>query len=101
MKSSVHMFCEICDFELAMYRCGLCGRIVCAQDYDFDKNICLVCRDTLCNFCGSKLSIKYCRICGRVGCDDCLIQESLVSYVCKECIRSIKKNGVGDGVENR
>lgn len=102
MGSSDSGLCEICEIEQATCKCGVCGRMVCSRDYDFEKKVCLACRDALCSFCGSKLSIRYCRICGRIGCSDCLIQESLVSYVCRECIRGGNREPRGLGsVENR
>ncbi|MEM1628001.1 MAG: zinc finger HIT domain-containing protein [Desulfurococcaceae archaeon] len=82
--------CEICGEREAIYKCKLCGRRTCSIDFNLGKGICNVCDDALCNICGNALSIGYCKICGRIGCEDCLIQVSLVEYVCKNCFKALK-----------
>ncbi|AFK51156.1 hypothetical protein TCELL_0732 [Thermogladius calderae 1633] len=77
--------CDICESRPAVLKCPSCGRWVCEEDFDYSKNLCVVCASTLCEICGLRPSIGYCRVCGRVGCEECLIQESTVSYVCREC----------------
>ncbi|WP_244372465.1 hypothetical protein [Staphylothermus marinus] len=79
--------CDICESKPAKYKCPVCGRYVCEDDFDFNKGVCKVCSETMCEICGKYPSIGYCMICGRNGCEDCLIQVTPVSYVCKECIR--------------
>uniref|UniRef100_A0A7J3Y0L3 B box-type domain-containing protein n=1 Tax=Thermogladius calderae TaxID=1200300 RepID=A0A7J3Y0L3_9CREN len=81
--------CEICGLNPAVVKCPVCGRFVCEDDFDYEKNMCLVCSNTRCEICGKKPSIGYCRVCGRVGCEDCLIEETPVSYVCRECAGKI------------
>ncbi|MCY0868096.1 MAG: hypothetical protein OWQ48_02545 [Desulfurococcus sp.] len=79
------MKCEICGEKEAVYKCRLCGRAVCSDDYDHEKNLCSICSEALCEICGRQLSISYCKICGRIGCEDCLIQVTPVEYVCRDC----------------
>lgn len=79
--------CVICGINDALYKCRLCGRMVCSKDYDHVIGLCSICKTTRCEICGRYPSIGYCLVCGRVGCEDCLIQVTLVSYVCRECVR--------------
>ncbi len=80
------MSCSICGVKEAVYKCRVCGRTVCRDDYVLEKGICRVCEETMCQICGNNLSIGYCRVCGRLGCEDCLVQVSPVSYICRECL---------------
>ena len=80
------MKCEICDTIISKYfRCKLCGRIVCSDDYIHNKKICVVCYETLCEICKSQLSIGYCKYCGKLVCRDCSVDEgaALICYNCK------------------
>ncbi|WP_048058945.1 hypothetical protein [Desulfurococcus amylolyticus] len=79
------MKCEICGEKEALYKCNLCGRRVCEDDFDSAKKTCKICSEALCEICGQQLSIGYCKHCGRIGCEDCLIQVSPVEYICKDC----------------
>ncbi|MCI4461369.1 MAG: hypothetical protein JHC12_00185 [Thermogladius sp.] len=88
MNEEYHV-CEICGLNRAVVKCPVCGRFVCEDDFDSEKNMCLVCSSTMCEICGEKPGIGYCRVCGRVGCEDCLIEETPVSYVCRECAGKI------------
>ncbi len=81
------MLCSICEEKEAKYRCRICGRPVCEDDYVAEKGICRVCEETLCEICGKYPSIGYCMVCGRMGCEDCLVQVSMVSYICIDCYR--------------
>ncbi len=83
--------CSICGLEEAVYKCRLCGRWVCSRDYDSSRGVCITCKYTLCRICGRYHSIGYCRVCGRIGCEECLIQETLVTYICRECYERLKK----------
>ena len=87
MTTEDKKLCEICGLKLAEYVCRICGRRVCRDDYDVEKGVCSICRDTMCEICGRYPAISYCMVCGRIGCEDCLIQVTPVSYVCKECVR--------------
>ncbi len=79
--------CSICGLEEGVYKCRVCGRLVCSRDFDKSRGVCIICRDTVCSICGKYPSIGYCMICGRIGCEECLVQVTTVSYVCRECIR--------------
>ncbi len=78
--------CEICGEREALYKCRLCGRLVCPLHFNKKKGICSVCEMALCEICGRNLSIGYCPICGRLGCSDCLVQITPVVRVCKDCL---------------
>ncbi len=81
------ILCSICERKQAKYRCRICGRPVCEEDYILEEGICRVCKVTRCEICGKYPAIGYCMICGRIGCEDCLVQVSPVAYVCKDCIK--------------
>ncbi|WP_440059191.1 hypothetical protein ACSU1N_05230 [Thermogladius sp. 4427co] len=84
--------CDICGMKEGRYKCPVCGRFVCEDDFDFEKNMCIACASARCEICGKNLAIGYCRICGRIGCEECLVEESPVSYICIDCAR---KFGIG------
>ncbi|MEM4717626.1 MAG: hypothetical protein QXE81_02565 [Desulfurococcaceae archaeon] len=84
--------CEICELNNASRTCRICNRRVCDEDYDYNIDACIGCRETLCKICGNYLSIGVCKYCGRQGCEDCLIQISLVEYACMECYRGLRSN---------
>ena len=78
--------CEVCWAREASARCIVCGRAVCAEDYDPDTGLCNLCRESLCKICGRRLAVSYCTVCGRLGCDSCLIQIDPSRWVCRECL---------------
>ncbi len=80
------VMCSICGFKEAKFKCRLCGRWACEDDYDEETGLCSICLSTRCEICGKYPAIGYCMICGRIGCEDCLVQVTTVSYVCKECL---------------
>lgn len=59
---------------------------MCRHDYDPEKKMCLVCKNTLCEICGRGFAVGYCMYCGRVGCEECLVQVDPVRYVCRDCL---------------
>lgn len=77
--------CDVCGLKEAKYKCRECGREVCEDDYDPETGLCSICRETRCEICGRRPAIGYCMVCGRIGCEECLVQVSLVSYVCRSC----------------
>ncbi len=79
--------CDICGEPGAHHVCKRCGRRVCDLDYDENTGLCRICLETNCEICSKYPAIGYCMVCGRIGCEDCLVQISMVAYVCKECIR--------------
>lgn len=79
--------CEICEMKTPLYACKMCGRRVCDDDYDKDMGYCLVCKEAVCKVCNKHLSVGVCKHCGRPGCENCLVQVSLIEYVCIECHR--------------
>jgi len=80
------LICEICYEDVdELYRCRICGRLVCANEYYFGERICEACKNTLCEICGKYLSIGVCRNCGRLICDVCSIKEN-ASIICKICL---------------
>lgn len=82
--------CTICGFKKARFKCKLCSRQVCEDDYDKETGLCSVCLSTRCEICSKHLAIGYCMICGRIGCENCLLQVTTVSYVCRECLAQEK-----------
>ncbi|MEM4481357.1 MAG: hypothetical protein QXK88_04620 [Desulfurococcaceae archaeon] len=79
--------CEICNKKAATHKCSICGRRACDDDFNHLKGHCLVCENALCKLCGNHLSIGTCKHCGRHACERCLVQVSLIEYVCIECYR--------------
>ncbi len=80
--------CEVCEEEPAIARCRICGRWVCAHDYDQARGICSVCLSTLCQICGSKLAIGHCARCGRLVCRGDSVRVGLSRY-CVDCAREL------------
>jgi len=39
--------CPICGVGLPEYECPLCGRVVCADCWDFDEDLCIECSASL------------------------------------------------------
>ncbi len=35
--------CTLCNKAGVLYTCSFCGRLVCAEHYDFTKSLCVVC----------------------------------------------------------
>lgn len=91
--------CEICEINPSITRCRICERNVCKLDYDANSNVCISCKSAMCNICGKYLSIGVCKYCGRHACEDCLIELSLVEYICIECYEKMK-GSVGGVVED-
>ncbi|MCD6368588.1 MAG: hypothetical protein J7L38_02180 [Thermoproteales archaeon] len=84
--------CEICGREVEEPRvCMICGRKVCEDEFDSEKNICLVCLETLCQRCGTWLSIAICNSCGRHVCEACSVKVG-AGYLCLECAEKRGEN---------
>ncbi|MFZ8783336.1 MAG: hypothetical protein ACO2OR_05065 [Desulfurococcaceae archaeon] len=82
------MNCEICHSKPAVYKCRVCGRRVCSDDYDVSDGVCSACSVTLCKVCRRNLSIATCSDCGRHCCEDCLVEISPLEYICIVCFKS-------------
>ncbi|MCD6563952.1 MAG: hypothetical protein J7K23_08595 [Thermoproteales archaeon] len=81
--------CEICGKPTDnLFKCNICGRLVCSEDYNFSKGICAACEESLCQICGKNLSIGYCKICGRLVCEECSIRRG-PELICKECAKKM------------
>jgi len=79
-------YCEICDKKISVgFKCRLCGRTVCAEDFEPRNGICVACKESLCEVCNEKLAIGYCKICGRLVCEACSLKDG-VALVCKDCV---------------
>lgn len=79
--------CEICEEKISFFKCNVCERHVCHDDYLMDKKICKVCEMSLCMICKSNLSIGSCEYCGRIICEDCTQYFDGARRICKECYR--------------
>jgi hypothetical protein len=84
--------CEICGKREAKHKCPLCGRLVCDEDWDESKGVCILCSSTLCQVCGKRLAIASCAACGRLVCDECSIQINPVVRLCIDCYRRYGRN---------
>lgn len=87
------MKCEICWENKPVTSCRLCGRKVCDEDYDKERDVCKACSEAICQICDRNLSIGYCRICGRLVCDLCSIKNN-VALVCVQCSPRFKGDDV-------
>lgn len=84
------MRCEICgEPSGSLRRCRLCGRRVCARDFEEERGICVACAEALCEVCGRYLSVGYCEVCGRLVCEVCSVERG-PALVCVECARLTK-----------
>ena len=77
--------CEICHIREARYVCRLCGRRVCEEHFDKEKDLCVICSSSLCELCGVRLAVTYCPVCGRLICYEDSVQVDNVRRVCREC----------------
>jgi hypothetical protein len=85
------MSCEICGLNPAEYKCRVCGRRVCREDYIAERGVCAVCEATLCEVCKRGLSLATCIVCGRHCCEDCLVKVSQLEYMCVECFKKTRE----------
>ena len=84
------MKCEICEEEVnKLYKCSICGRLVCINDFLVEKRICKVCNMTLCDICNEYLAVGVCKYCGRLICEKCSIEVG-VERICLRCAKILK-----------
>ncbi len=81
------IYCEICGQEKAVYTCPKCGRKVCENCYNKEKQACQICSITLCDLCGINHATDKCQICGRQVCPQCSHKIHDVKTICNECLR--------------
>ncbi len=82
--------CEVCGENPGLYKCRLCGRIVCRECYDINNKLCIICKEALCEVCGKNLSIDACVMCGRRICRECMVEIDYARRVCIECYKRYK-----------
>jgi hypothetical protein len=80
--------CEVCEEEPAIARCRICGRLVCAKDFEASLGICRVCLSTLCQICHERLAVGHCARCGRLVCRRDSVRVGLSRY-CIDCARAL------------
>jgi len=86
-NKQVGRLCEICESEVAVGRCRICGRWACRRH--LRNGVCSVCRDLLCQVCGVRLSVDSCLICGRLVCRECSVELQPGIRVCRDCYSRI------------
>ncbi|WP_216475983.1 hypothetical protein [Caldisphaera lagunensis] len=79
--------CDICGINEAIYKCKICKRNVCYDDFDEERGVCKICAASLCQICNSRLSVTYCPYCGRLVCIEDSIQLDNVRRVCIDCYK--------------
>ncbi len=80
--------CEICNVEVSVGNCRLCGRRACRNHLGSD-GICAVCKDLMCADCGIRLSITSCIVCRKLICRECSVELQPGLRVCKKCFKSL------------
>ncbi len=77
--------CEVCSTRSPELKCPVCGRLVCRECFDKERNMCVICTQTICELCGKRLAIDTCLLCGRRVCHNCMIELDFARRFCKEC----------------
>jgi len=86
--SVIETLCEVCEADIAVGKCRICGRYACAKHLGND-GICSICREVMCEICNRRLSITTCLICGRLICKNCSVELQPAIRVCSECYNKL------------
>jgi hypothetical protein len=84
------VLCDICGKKNALYKCKICKRNVCENDFYDEIGVCKICAASLCEICKTRLSVTYCQYCGKLVCTEDSIQLDNVRRICIECFKEKK-----------
>ncbi len=77
------ILCEICEAEVAIGRCSICGRWACSKH--LINGVCAICRELMCRLCGKNLAVDSCLICGALVCRSCSVELQPGIRICTKC----------------
>jgi hypothetical protein len=89
-----NILCDICGKKKASYKCKICNRNVCEDDFYKEEGICKICAISLCQICKTRLSVTYCQYCGRLVCTEDSIQLDNVRRICIDCYNKKKHQDI-------